>query len=619
MKKIAKELMVLLFAAASTVALFADVESTGNLSMALNGDGIPQLAALILLAFVYRRVWIAQRILTDLDKRKRLSALITALLFALFMIIGKAQNAEPDLKYEFFAGLLFIGYVPFFYILVSYMGKLLDKYASTCRIEEERKTPGKLTCWLFEEHVTMGVMLVVFLCRLPYLIAFFPCSMSWDGGAQICNFYGIETFSNHHPPLLSYLYGAVAFYSQEWGIPNLGMFLIPVLQTMLSAFAIARVCVLFQRLKTPYCIRWGGLLFYGAFTVWCIFDVTVIKDTIYWPLTLLFTVSLVDCVVLPELFWEKKRNLFLMILYGILMTQTRNNGIFVLVFTLPVLLILVKNKKKLIFGCALAAMFVIIYLINNVLYPAMGVINLEAKEDTYCILFQQTAKYGQDYPEDVTDEEREFLDKMFDYDELVEVYNPQLADWVKNCLRISEASSADGTNIEFAAIKDAYFKVWFAQFLRHPLSYFNTFLECSYGYYYPEARPYKEGTGFYEMDRHMFTEGLHEARQIEALAPARFLLEQVSKLEYAPGIGLLYRCGFYTWCIVFAVLYLAGRRNYKELLITLPAAVNILVCLISPVNTCIRYALPTMCMIPLILGILILAQIRKGSDINGQQ
>ena len=161
--------------------------------------------------------------------------------------------------------------------------------------------------------------------------------------------------------------------------------------------------------------------------------------------------------------------------------------------------------------------------------------------------------------------------------------------------------------------------MWFAQFLRHPLSYFNTFLECSYGYYYPEARPYKEGTGFYEMDRHMFTEGLHEARQIEALAPARFLLEQVSKLEYAPGIGILYRCGFYTWCIVFAVLYLAGRKNYKELLITLPAAVNILVCLISPVNTCIRYALPTMCMIPLILGILILAQIRKGSDINGQQ
>ena len=63
----------------------------------------------------------------------------------------------------------------------------------------------------------------------------------------------------HHPPLLSYLYGAVAFYSQEWGIPNLGMFLIPVLQTMLSAFAIARVCVLFQRLKTPYCIRWASV------------------------------------------------------------------------------------------------------------------------------------------------------------------------------------------------------------------------------------------------------------------------------------------------------------------------------------------------------------------------
>lgn len=37
---------------------------------------------------------------------------------------------------------------------------------------------------MFEEHVLSGVMLFVFLCRMPYLIAFYPCSMKWDGGAQ---------------------------------------------------------------------------------------------------------------------------------------------------------------------------------------------------------------------------------------------------------------------------------------------------------------------------------------------------------------------------------------------------------------------------------------------------
>lgn len=610
MRKVTKEISVFMLAVCSTVSLFADVESTGNMSMALNGDGIPQLIALVILVNVYRRVWIKKDIEFLSEKREHICYLLVALMFSFFMIIGKAQNAEADLKYPIFAVLLFIGYMPLFYVSVSLLGVWICKRANRATLKIEDNVFGKITEWIFEKHVITGVMLIVFLCRLPYLIAFYPCSMSWDGGAQICNFYGIETFSNHHPPFISYLYGSVAFFSQKWGIPNLGMFLIPVLQTILSAFAVAKVCELFKYFKVPYMVRWGSLAYYGLFTVWCIFDVTYIKDSIYWPLTLLYTVQLVYCIMDSERFWKRKHEILLMLVYGIMMTQTRNNGIFVLLFTIPVVFVMVQRKRKAIFAGACIAMFVVIYIVNNIIYPALGVIQLAEKEDTYCIMFQQTAKYGQDYPEDVTQEERAFLNKMFDYDELVEVYNPQLADWVKNCLKISEAASKDGTNIEFSEIKREYFKVWINQFMRHPFSYINTFLECSYGYYYPQVRPYKEGTGFYEIDRHMLTEGMHEMRQIEELAPVRFLLEQISKLEYLPGIGLLYRCGFYTWCIIFAAAYLIVKKRYKELIVSLPVLVNILVCLISPVNTCLRYVLPTMCIVPLLYGLLVM----KGSE-----
>lgn len=615
MRKVTKEIAVLILAVCSVVALFADVESTGNLSMALNGDGIPQLIALVLLIYAYRRVWVKKDLFLIAERREHIGYALIALLFSIFMIIGKAQNANEDLKYSFFAVLLFIGYMPLFYMVISLLGTWLTTKTKYATLEVGDNLFGKITKWIFEKHVIGGVMLVVFLCRLPYLIAFYPCSMSWDGGAQICNFYGIETFSNHHPPLISYLYGSVAFFSQKWGIPNLGMFVVPVLQTMLSAFAVAKVCEVFKNFKIPYAVRWASLAYYGLFTVWCIFDVTYIKDSIYWSLTLLYTVQLVYCILDCDRFWSKKYNILLWLLYGILMTQTRNNGIFVLLFTIPAVLVIIEKKRKSLFLCASVAMFVLIYMINNMIYPALGVIKLAEKEDTYCIMFQQTAKYGQDYPEDVTNEEREFLNEMFDYEELVQVYNPQLADWVKNCLKVCEASSADGTNAEFSDIKRNYFRVWADQLKRHPLSYIDTFFACSYGYYYPEVKPYKEGTGFYEMDRHMLTEGMHGMRQIERLAPVRFLLEQLSKLEYVPGVGLLYRCGFYTWCVIFAVGYLMIKKRYRELVIALPALVNILVCLISPVNTCIRYVLPTMCMVPLLYGLLFM----KGSDQNEQQ
>lgn len=600
-KKCFDELLVLAASMFTTVALFADVESTGNLSMALNGDGIPQLIALAVVWAVYRRWIVEKKLFVRTDRREKIYSAVTAFLFTMFMLVGKAQTAEPNLKFELFAILLFFGYMPLFYVVTVF---LIHTIENASKKQITYKT-DKITQWLFEKHVTAGVMLVVILCRLPYLIAFYPCSMSWDGGAQICCFFGTEPFTNHHPPLISYLYGAIAWYSLEWGAPNIGMFMIPVMQTLLSAFAVAKVCEFYKRLRLPYWIRWGSLIYYAAFTVWCIFDVTVIKDTLYYSLTLLFSLQLISCLIDSDWFWSRKRSFVLMIVCAVLMMQTRNNGVFVVLFALPFAICFAKGKRVLLIG-GTCLMLLVNTLLNNGLYPALGVISLDTKEDTYCILFQQTAKYGQDYPEDVTGEERALLNTIFDYDEMVEVYNPQLADWVKNCLKLSEYYSVDHTNKEFSEIKADYFKVWFAQFLRHPMSYVKTFLECSYGYYYPEVKPYKEGTGFYETDRNMLTSGMHAYRQIKWLKPARFLLDQVSKVEYLPGIGLLYRCGFYTWCVLLAAIYMLAKKKYRLLIAVIPPAVNILVCLISPVNTCIRYAMPTMCLVPVLIGLLFL-------------
>jgi hypothetical protein len=601
MKKTIREITAVLTSICSTVAIFADTESTGNLSMALNGDGIPQLIGVVLLIYMYRKVLVSGVLLQDLSKREKIWYGILSVFFAIFMIIGKAQNVNEYLKYKYFAVVLFIGYVPIFFVIVSFLGKKIEEIS----VKKLKTTVGKVTEWIFEKHIYVGAAIVMLICRVPYIIAFFPCSMTWDGGSQICSFYGIEPFTNHHPPLVSFLYGLIAEYSQAWNIPNIGMFVIPLINMVLSILAVAKVCELFRYLETPYWVRWGSLIYYAAFTVWCIFDMTVIKDSMYYQFTLLFTIQIIYCLIKKKAFFERKSNLILLIVYGLFMSQLRNNGIFVLIFALPVVFFFVERKNKAVFAGASIILFGLIYVINNMLYPALGVTNIAVKEDTYCIMFQQTAKYGQDYPDDVTSEERDFLNTMFDYDELVQVYNPQLADWVKNCLKVCEANSPDHTNREFAEIKSQYFKVWFDQLMRHPMSYINTFLECSYGYYYPEVKPYKEGNGFYEMDRHTFTEGMHDARQIEQLAPARFILEQLSKLEYVPGIGLLYRCGFYTWCVLFAVVYFIIKKTYMNIVMAIPAIVNILVCLISPVNTCIRYALPTMCMIPVLMALIL--------------
>lgn len=593
--------VIIVLAICSTVAVFADVESTGNLSMALNGAGIAQLVALFALVYLYFRqlkntnsVWNRQSV------REKIGYAIVAVIFAVCMIIGKEQTAHEDLKFTIFAVVMLFGYVPAFYLLVSFCADWFKKHTE----QSTRSKANYLSEWLFEKHVILGVMLAIFLCRLPYLIAFFPCSMSWDGGAQISNFYGIEIFTNHHPPFVSFFYGAIAWYSQKWGVANLGMFMIPLMQTALTSFAVVQVCIVLKRMRSPYWMRWGVLAYFALFTVWSIFDVTVIKDSLYYPFTMLFVVQVIYCLFFQEEFFGKKSNIVLLVLYAVLMTQIRNNGIFVVLFTLPFVIIAMPNKKKIFMGGVMVAILGITTLLNSVVYPALGVISLESKVDTYCILFQQTAKYAIEHPDDVTDEERAVLDTLFDYDELPKVYEPHLADWVKNCLREQEGSVTNPTGSHFAELKKDYLKVWFAQFLRHPFTYIEAFFECSYGYYYPEVGTYKEGLGFYEEERYMFTASMSDAKQIEQFGTARFLLEQLSKLEFVPGISMLYRAGFYAWCVIFAVAYLVIYKKYKALIVAIPAIINVLVCMISPVNTCIRYAMPTMCMVPIILAVM---------------
>ena len=120
------EMLALLAAMLTTTALFADVESTGNLSMALNGDGIPQLIAFAVVWTIYHK-WIVEKVrLQRTSLREKKCAAITALMFTVFMIIGKAQTAEPDLKYGFFAVLLFFGYIPLFYLSVVFFRILLQ-------------------------------------------------------------------------------------------------------------------------------------------------------------------------------------------------------------------------------------------------------------------------------------------------------------------------------------------------------------------------------------------------------------------------------------------------------------------------------------------------------------
>ena len=68
---------------------------------------------------------------------------------------------------------------------------------------------------------------------------------------------------------------------------------------------------------------------------------------------------------------------------------------------------------------------------DKVLLPALKIPAGSVREQL-SVPFQQTARYVKEHEKEISEEEKEKIDKVLGYDTLKERYNPNLADPVKN-------------------------------------------------------------------------------------------------------------------------------------------------------------------------------------------
>lgn len=69
-----------------------------------------------------------------------------------------------------------------------------------------------------------------------------------------------------------------------------------------------------------------------------------------------------------------------------------------------------------------------------------------------------------------------------------------------------------------------------------------------------------------------------------------------------PLIKYLCTPGLYTWILVVLAFFLWKKKRYSALILLVPGFMNVLVCLASPMSNAIRYELPTVAVIPLLVG-----------------
>lgn len=471
---------------------------------------------------------------------------------------------------------------------------VLDKTASKQKSVSEAEFP---MIQLYRKHTFAASFALLAGGTLPQLIMSYPAGLSYDARLSLLYYFNLLKFSSHHPPFSTWLMGRIVSIGVLLGNSNVGIFLYCVLQyltfSLISAYLIYTIRVHLEA------ARWLQILTMITFLVapyHALYVGVMIKDVLYSYFLLLFIIEMVYYV----------RNDFhgkghaLMLCFSAIMTiLLRNNGGYVIYPALLMLVILTvkrKNKKNnlRILLMAICIMFCAVSVESYLTYRYVE--EQGSIREALSLPFQQTARYLKQYSNEVTDEEKQAIEAILDYEQLPELYDPLLSDPVKATFRET------ATNDDLVA----YLKVWLKQFGKHPWCYVEATVNQNYLLVYPlaETHAYFSQLIYDEPLYDMLVEhlDLHEVDStvFQGLSTLQALYVWTALMW--PGIGMLSNVGFYNLLLLFVILYAIKERYTQVLMMTVPLMLSVLIVVAAP-YVGPRYDFPIMYSMPCIIAL----------------
>lgn len=437
-----------------------------------------------------------------------------------------------------------------------------------------------------KQHWLVYSFILFFLINSVYLLAFYPGTATYDGCFQIAEYYGYRDLSNHLPVMATLIEGAIFNIGSKFGGQNFGLFTYVFLQTLFQSYIFAYAvkviaCITHNKILTVFTI-----LFFVVNPLFPIWGICFVKDTMYY-IAFLWMV-----LIIIEIAEKWYTNEYIMVLQLFLATLIvcifRNNGLYVVLPSLLLLMFFIKNNKKIklmiLVNCVLLSVLFIgwskILTIYNVPQPV---------EEALSIPFQQTARlYWEDKEINANDDT--VIQNIFQGKNLKELYNPELADPVKFSFKWGKEN------------RKLWKEIYLKYFTKYPTVYVEAFLNQNYGYLYPLKKATDIGTYVITKDA-----GLHSDKIIlnntSPFNRLRVFLCKVPQLYIEwPVLCLIYNCSFYMWTILFLTGLLLVERKISSCILGIPLLLSIGVCFLSPLDACIRYMLSIIVVFPVFVS-----------------
>lgn len=478
-----------------------------------------------------------------------------------------------------------VGYTVFFFYLIKAFCHLLSQLETASR------------CLSFGKYA--GLFAVGWL---PNLIIRYPGAICWDAWAQLYT-YRIGKVSAHAPLAYTVLIGKVIAVFEKLGNAGIGLFLLVTLQYIALVCVFAYMFCLIGRLQmhryvrsfflvsailNPYITAYIGVLMY---------------DLPYTAMVTLFICCMVDLLTDTDAFLQCKGKQVLLATAIIGSWVLRKNGPYVILCTVIVFGIYVvsRHKKLRKVAVVMAAACVCAIGINgvlNIVYKPSP----DSRSSALSLPLQQLARVCARYDKEISDADKEIIDKVVSYDDMILDYNARISDPIKNDFK------DEATNAELAACM----KVWLKLLAKHPLTCLSATWEQNYYFFMPEIgnmsvyqdtnTQIEQGLSISIKDWTVYYEDIFE-EPTQLTDWKRFATAVYTFMQTAPIINAISSVPLYTYLLLLLICYVIVKRQWRKMIVLVPSMMVVLIAVAAPVILGHpRYVFPMIYAMPVVVS-----------------
>lgn len=479
--------------------------------------------------------------------------------------------------------LFFILFIVFNLIIPFLDSKLCGLLKKICSYTVEKENSSKMIRF-------WSILLPV--AWLPYYLSYYPGGISTDTLTSI-SFSLSGTLNNRHPVFYNMLLGLAIKFGNlfnrdlEW---SMGLFLavqmilleveiIYLLRWMLIHHINPKVCT---------CI----MIFMTFFPLIPLYAVSIIKDTIFamsFMLWFMFAVDLYLNIRRNE--WNIK-TLFGYIAGMFLVAFTRNNGIYIILFTVFFLVLITGAlkfiKKPVIWGGIIVSALVICF-IQGPVYRHLDVIQTNLVENLG-IPLQQICSVVANNGE-ITEAQKESIDHFIPYENISEHFRPCIVDNIKWYAGMDEGY-LDGHKREF-------FNLWKQLLIQNPRIYMQEYLLQTLGFWDVDVSGF---AGYVEtgIDGNIY--GLSQIDLFEKLFG--FSFQHFANPRYYAISG-----AWFFWIFLIGMLFVMKHYKWQDCLLFIPQiAVWLTLMIATPIAISLRYVISLLFTLPFVIIVFILLE-----------